>query len=487
MLKRRPVHHVAGWLCISMLIAGPFAGAPSRVGVSAGEPEPATRSTPVWSDRPLSMIDALNLALDQNEKILRSSLNVAETHGVRLRTRAVALPNLRLESSFIEREEDSYERIVPSMFLRQSWVASLELSQPIYDGGRLRASLKTADLLRARAEIEHETLVEDVMLEVREAYYRVLLADALVSVRRASVEQKQNEVNRAKIEFDSGGATRFEQVRAEVQLAAARPGLIRAVHSRQIAAQDLIRVLGFDLANREDPTLELNLTDPLAPPVDGPQPNLGEALDAAVRQSGELAILDYAIRIRGEALKIAGAGYKPRVELFAAYGSRNSLFNDDLTDTIRGWNAGGRLTWDLFDGLETKGRVGEARAILSRTRAESESVRRTIEARVRTAYFRLRESLEVLESQERVAEQAEEALRLARLNFQTGTITQLEVQEAETALTESRTSEIQALHDYQVAIARMERAIGSARLTDRPGQPSAPESELPSSAGSGSE
>jgi outer membrane protein TolC len=85
---------------------------------------------------------------------------------------------------------------------------------------------------------------------------------------------------------------------------------------------------------------------------------------------------------------------------------------------------------------------------------------RQIELEVRTAYSDFIEAREVLESQQKVQEQADEALREARARAEAGTGTQLDVLDAETSLTQARTTQIQALHDYAVARARLERAIG---------------------------
>ena len=64
-------------------------------------------------------------------------------------------------------------------------------------------------------------------------------------------------------------------------------------------------------------------------------------------------------------------------------------------------------------------------------------------------------------SQEKVLEQAEEAFRLAKARSEAGSGTQLDVLGAQTSLTEARTTQIQALHDYSVARARQERAVGA--------------------------
>ena len=77
------------------------------------------------------------------------------------------------------------------------------------------------------------------------------------------------------------------------------------------------------------------------------------------------------------------------------------------------------------------------------------------------AYLKMTEQVRLsIVGQEKVVEQAEEALRLARARSEAGTGTQLDVLSAQTALTEARTTQVQALRDYSVARARLERAIG---------------------------
>ncbi|HET7616043.1 MAG TPA: TolC family protein, partial [Bacillales bacterium] len=165
-------------------------------------------------------------------------------------------------------------------------------------------------------------------------------------------------------------------------------------------------------------------------------------------------------KLRGENVVNAKAGYKPSVEVFAGYGSRSSSFNNDIDRDITGWFTGVQMNWDIFDGMLTRGRVIEAKALQERAGIDVEDAARRIELEVRTAYSSFVEAREVLESQKKVQEQAEEALRLAKARADAGTGTQLDVLSAQTALTEARTTQIQALRDYSVAKTQLTRAIG---------------------------
>ena len=114
----------------------------------------------------------------------------------------------------------------------------------------------------------------------------------------------------------------------------------------------------------------------------------------------------------------------------------------------------------------TRGKVIQARALYEKSRTDVEDRARQIELEVRTDYSHFIEAQEVLDSQKTVQAEAEEALREAEARADAGTGTQLDVLDAQTSLTQARTTEIQALHDYATARARLERAIGADLVQD---------------------
>jgi outer membrane protein TolC len=165
--------------------------------------------------------------------------------------------------------------------------------------------------------------------------------------------------------------------------------------------------------------------------------------------------------LQRENVVTARSGYLPSVQAFVGYGWRNAQFTStDLGFTLQGWNFGGQVSWNIFDGLLTRGKVMQARALQQKSKIELDDTARHIELEVRTTYSTFIEAREVLDSQLKVQEQAEEALRLAKARADAGSGTQLDVLDAETSLTQARTTQVQALHDYTVARARLQRATG---------------------------
>ena len=258
--------------------------------------------------------------------------------------------------------------------------------------------------------------------------------------------------------FDAGTVPRFNVLRAEVELANARPHLITARHRLGIARNVLANVLGFNIPRETLAEIPLTLSGQLeAEPYDLELPR---AVSLALERRTELAALRKAQALRREDLISAKAGYKPILQGYVGYDAHNSMLSQDLTDENHGWIAGAQLTWNLFDGRRTQGRILEAKANYDRAGIDLDDSARRIELEVRTAHSNFIEAREVLASQEKVLEQAEEALRLARARNEAGTGTLLDVLSAQTALTEARTTQIQALHDYAAARARLQRAVG---------------------------
>lgn len=417
---------------------------------------------PGWPTQPLTLADALNIALEQNAEVRKARQDLAAATGMAIQTRAVVIPKLQATAQYTAREAGGVEQFpaagLPIQIPNEAWSAGVRLVQTVYEGGRLRSAWRSARLMEEQAQAAYDTAVADTVLAVRTTYADVLLAAEMVRVHQASVQLLEEELRQTRQRYEAGTVPRFNVLRAEVELANARPRLSRARNSLRIAKQNLAQLLGFDVPPEFSEDLPLELADRLQPPAGLPE--LNAALRQALEHRRELAVLRHAEALQAEAVRQARAAFKPAVELFAGYDAHSPNFRDDLDRAIDGWVAGAQLRWNLFDGGVSRGKLMEARARQTRTRVEIEDARRRIELEVRTAYSRLVEAREVLQSTLKVQEQAEEALRLAQARAWAGTGTQLDVLSAQTALTEARSIHAQALRDFVVAQARFERAIG---------------------------
>ncbi|MDB6025926.1 MAG: Outer rane efflux protein [Verrucomicrobiales bacterium] len=414
-----------------------------------------------FAKEPISLADALDIALQQNTSILKAKSDLEATQGIIMQTRAVALPKLGMNGNYTARDPGSLETFPttrPFPLPDQSWSANIQLTQSIYEGGRVKAALRAAKLTKQQSIANYDTVVADTLLAVRVAYDDTLLAGEQIAVQEASINLLTKELQDTRNRFEAGTVPKFNVLRAEVELANARPRLIRARNAFRISKNNLANLLGYNLAREVLQDVPMQLSGKLeAEPY---QIELPVAIGKALERRTELIALRKTEALQRENIINQQGGYKPSVQLVAGYGSRNSSFSDDLTRDVSGWFTGAQATWNIFDGGLTRGRVIEAEARQERAKLDVDDASRRIELEVRTTYSNFIESQEVMESQKKTVEQAEEALRLAEARFGAGTTTQTDVLSAQTALTEARTTQIQALHDYSVTRARLERAIG---------------------------
>ncbi len=422
-----------------------------------------------WSKRQLSLAEALDLALQQNGTILKGKSDLEAAYGIVVQTRAIALPTIRIGGQYQAISENSIDTPAGSTFAfgtDQTWTTEVRLVQSIYEGGRINSALRSAKLTQEQALLQYQALVADTLLVVRINYYDILLAGQQIVVREASVNLLQRELDDQQRRFEAGTVPRFNVLRAEVAVANARPQLIRARNAERVTKNRLVDLLGYNLPRTVGEDVPVQLTDKLD--AARYEIDLSAAIGQALERRPELGVLRAAEGLQAEGVINAKAGYKPSVQIFGGYGARNSSFSTDLTTERHGWLAGAQLSWDIFDGMLTRGKVVEAKAVYQKSQTELANTSRRIELEVRTAYSDFTEAREVLESQKKVQEQAEESLRLAKARADAGTGTQLDVLNAETALTEARTTQSLALRDYAVAVARLERAMGAMAATPKP-------------------
>jgi len=318
-------------------------------------------------------------------------------------------------------------------------------------------------LTTEQALLNYETVLADTMLATRVAFYDALMAAQQIVVHEASVNLLAREQEDQQHRYDAGTVPRFNVLRAEVAVANERPALIRARNDYRIAKDNLVNLMGNELPREILEDIPLQLSDKLdAEPY---QIELPAAIGQALAKRTELLALRRTEQLQKENVVTAKAGDKPSVQLFAGYGWRNSEFTTDLSTVVDGYSAGEQISWNIFDGMLTRGKILQATALYEKSKADLEDNSRRIELDVRTAYSAFIQAREVLDSQLKVQEEAEEALRLARARAEAGTGTQLDVLDAQTSLTQARTTQVQALHDYSVARARLERAVGNDLVT----------------------
>jgi len=420
--------------------------------------------------RSFTLDGAISVGLQQNPDILKSVHEIERTRGQIIEVRAQAIPRLAAASQYNQLDPKLLE--VQGGFQGgagagggfvvlqdKSWRITFEARQLVYAGGQVKAALKIAQLTEDTSHHLLRETVDRVVANIRTQFYTILLNRELITVAEETIQLLTDELTDQQNRFAAGTVPRFNVLRAEVELANARPTLIRARNNHLISRLELAKTLGFDAGHGVDSIGELR-----AIPREF---SLARALAAARERRALLKAQKNTISSEEEQIKLAAAGYKPRMEVSAGYELRNSRLTQDLTQETNGWYIGATGSWNIFDGLETKGKIDQAKARVASAKVSFADSVQQVELEVQKAFARVNEARELIESQGKVVEQAEEALRLAKERLAAGAGTQLDVLDTRVALTRARTTEKQALFDYNVAIAELDRSTGAETIHDQ--------------------
>lgn len=422
-----------------------------------------SRTRKIESHAPLTLMQAVSIALKQNPSILKAIHEIERTRGQVVEVRAQALPQLvgtgnynQSAAGLLESTNSAFAGTAGGGSFDvqdKNWQITLSVQQLIYSGGQVQAAIKVAKLAEDTTyQLLRET-VNQTIATVRTQFFTVLLNRELITVAEESIQLLSDQLRDQQNRFAAGTVPRFNVLQAEVALANSRPDLIRARNNFLIARLQLAKTLGLAATAATDVTGSL-----LANPRSLSLPN---ALAMAKRRRALLKAQDNSIRTEEHNITIAAAGYKPQLNVNGGYEVKNSRLTNNLTGEVDGWYFGVTGTWNVFDGFATKGQIEQAKARLASAKVSYTDSLRQVELEVETAFANVNQAKELIASQEKVVEQANEALRLAKERLAAGAGTQLDVLSAEVALTQSRTTQKQALSSYHVAVAEFDRATGS--------------------------
>lgn len=447
----------------------------------------------------LTLDAAVAMALKQNPLILNAKQEIERTKGQVIEVRAQALPQVTTTAIYQQQDQNLIKgqssqaggqrlataptptpaprvtplpspsaspgtfpvpspapSVTPSVFIQdKTWQVTVQVNQLLYSGGQVAAALRMAKLTQDSTFFKLIDSVNTVVANVRTQFYLVLVNRSLITVQEESVALLESQLKDQQKRYDAGNVPRFNVLQAEVALANARPNLIQARNNYHIAQLQLAKTLGYEthrLPAQQEPFNvigELNI-----PPV---SMDLACALQVARERNPSLKAQRQNILIGLEDIVLQKAGYKPSVTANAGYLLENNRLSKDLTDIVNGWFFSVQGTWAIFDGLETYGKVKQARARLEQAKVNYDDSLQQVDLQVQQAWANLLQAKETIASGQATVVQAAEAVRLARERLDAGAGTQLDVLNATVQLTQAQTTELQARNSYNAALAEFDR------------------------------
>jgi outer membrane protein len=329
--------------------------------------------------------------------------------------------------------------------------------QLIYDFGKTSALVDEARAGVRLSDAELERLREEVVLNVRQAYFTLVRARRLTRVAEAAVARAELNLRSARGFFDVGTRPKSDVTRAEVDVANARVDLIRARNAVRLAEASLANAMGLEARTPLDVEDVLDYEPVLLDPV--------ALLSEALGNRPELA--QFRARLEAARAQLAGARARfwPDLNLNGTYGTSSG----DALVGVGGfavpafgeeWSIAATLSWNLFEGFFTTSRIRETTALVEVARANYDAFELQVRLEVEQAYISLVEASERIVATEKAVESAQENLRLSQGRYDAGVGTILDLTEAQLALTNAEADQVRALTDYKLGLAGLERAVG---------------------------
>ena len=390
------------------------------------------------------------LAGEQNPEIIIARKKIEAARGGFIEARSGFLPSV-LSTGLIDKREHQAQ----SRLRDDDYNASVRALENVYTGGAVSSQVAIAQLNIDKQNCDFQETTNRVAMDVRIAFYDLLLNRAKVRVREDSVRVLDEELKSQNERLRAGIVGTLNVRRAEVALANERPELINAQTQLKNSYLRLGELFGIDF--RSDPeTSRFEVAGQLQ--YQARHPDLNETLARADLERPLIKARQRDVEIEDRQYVLDRSELLPHVGVFSGYEVYNERDPDVGREFNHGYIVGVNATWHLFDGFATKGRMQATRARREAALAALDAARRGVASEVRSAFLDLQQADHVLESETKNVQTADESLEIAKTNLGAGLGTQLDILQAAADVTRTRTTRLSAIYLHNVALTRLARA-----------------------------
>jgi outer membrane protein TolC len=339
-----------------------------------------------------------------------------------------------------------------------SYSISVTGTQLIFNGTSW-PSIRGTFFQRDSAYFAFRNTLDQLIAIVKTQFYQVVVNRELIKVQEQSVHLLESQLKDQQNRFEAGTVPRFNVLQAEVALYNQIPQLITAQNNFRIAQLQLAKTIGLDFnpLRGEAPPLEVVGEMPYIPRNIA----LVDAIELGKQRRPFLKQARANILNQQEQVRATAGQWLPSITTTGGGEWVSSPVNSSWHDISKGWIAQVQGSMPIWDSGQIAGQVIQQRAILSEAKITYDDDVRQVELEVQTAYSNLQQNRELIKSQEKNVEQAEEALRLAKARLDAGAGVQLDVLNAQVQLLTAQSTQLQALFGYNSSLAEFDRATGA--------------------------
>jgi outer membrane protein TolC len=427
-------------------------------------------AVPLWAQDPLPLKEAVRFALRENKAIAGTAAGAQAAEARIAQARGGMLPKVNFSEAFARSDNPVF--VFSSLLAQHQFSAEnfsigplnrpdflnnfqsqLTVDQPMYDAGQTRNAIKAAGLARQMTVEEQRRVHMDVIAQVTRAYYGAALAMENLKAAEQAVRSAEADLKRAEAVRAAGMSTDVDVLSIRVHLAAVTEQRISRVADADVAKAALNDAMGLPLDAAHTLTTPLAALDLSALPLDGLE-------RSASTERPETRQTHLAAELAQTQAAGARSAMLPQIGFHGAFEADRQRFID------RGgtnWLAAISVRWNLFNGSTDKARVAETGYLVKRAEADEQRTDSAIRLQVRRTYAALQAAQQRIAVATAAVAESEESLRITQNRYEAGMSNVTDLLRTETAVLESRTRYLAAIHDQRIAATMLELAAG--RLT----------------------
>lgn len=344
----------------------------------------------------------------------------------------------------------STSQVTGATVVGESASNTFTLAVPIYTGGKTEAAIESARYSREGYNAALEAERQTAKLTAATNYFTLIQARNKVDIAQQAVKDYDGHLTNVNQQYNVGIVAKSDVLASQTSLANAQTSLVEAKNAADLAEATLNNSIG----------LPVNTSVETADSTLGYKPyNVGidEAQAYAMLHRAELVQSTMAVKAAEEAIKSAKSGYLPTLSATAKQAWSGSDWGGTDNDN---WTIGAAVSWSLWDGGATKETIKVQEANLEKAKEANYQTMDSINLAVRKAYLNMKSAEQTIQSTKVAVEQGQENFRIASLRYRAGVGTNLDVLDAETELETARNNYVDALFNYNIAVASLETAMG---------------------------
>lgn len=413
----------------------------------------------------LDLETALTIAHDNNPTIKIAELEIERVDYAKRETLGNLLPSLSASGQYTNNIMKSV-MFMPESFsammggqkymeigYKNSYTATVSAALPIVNFAlweQIKSKQNEIDIIIEKSRASKI----DMTKQVKDAYFAVLLAKNSLNVLERSINNAKETLKTTKTSYEQGMVSEYDYIRAQVQVNNLNPTYISAKNGLDLAILQLKMILS--LPTNQEISLKENLED-FSNKVT--EINLNEN---TAEYNSDLRQLDLNIVSLQNSLRLVNSQHLPSLSAFGQYSYLTQAEDYNFADYnwVGSAAVGLQLNIPIFNGRTVVNKAKQIKISLQELQLQKEYLKEGIDLQIQAAINSMNAAKEQLEANKDAIKQAERGYEIAKVRYQTGAGTILELNDSELSMTQANLTYQQSLYDYLIAQTNLEKVLG---------------------------